>query len=187
MKNGRLAPFRAELEAIARDARAEFGALNETQLNWKPAPERWSVAQCLEHLILIDGGYAPIVEQIENGTYRTPLAGRIPGLPRLFGKLVLNGVQPEQKRRVSTSKAFVPVQGNIRADIVERFERHIRELAEHVPKLDARNAADVVVPSPIASFITYSLYDAHRIVVAHARRHMLQAKRVTQEPGFPTH
>ena len=24
--------------------------LNDTQLNWKPGPEKWSIAQCLDHL-----------------------------------------------------------------------------------------------------------------------------------------
>ena len=185
--SGRLAPFRAEMESIARDARADFGGLNESQLNWKPAPDRWSVAQCLDHLIRIDSGYKPLFTSIEEGKYRPGLLRRIPLLPGLFGRLVLNGVEPQQKRRVSTTKAYQPLRGDIPADIVARFERHVHELAAHVELLDGRGAADVLIPSPIASFITYNVYDAWRILTAHARRHLLQARRVTEMPGFPTH
>ena len=41
----------ADIHAIALDAEKLFGSLSAEQLNWKPAPDRWSVAQCLEHLI----------------------------------------------------------------------------------------------------------------------------------------
>src|SRR3954469_7557690 len=34
------------------DARALTADLNEAQLNWKPSPEQWGIAQCLEHLAI---------------------------------------------------------------------------------------------------------------------------------------
>ena len=36
-----------EAEAIAGDAKTHFGHLNAKQLNWKPAADSWSVAQCV--------------------------------------------------------------------------------------------------------------------------------------------
>jgi len=49
-------------------------------------------------------------------------------------------------------------------------------------KLDLRK---VIITSPVASFATYSLLDAYKILVAHERRHMTQAKRVMETDGFP--
>jgi hypothetical protein len=45
----------------------------------------------------------------------------------------------------------------------------------------------IVVTSPAVSagFVTYSLLDAYRIIVVHEQRHFQQAKRVTDERGFP--
>ena len=39
-----------EAERNTATARRLFSELSEAQLNWKPAPEKWSIAQCLEHL-----------------------------------------------------------------------------------------------------------------------------------------
>src|SRR5262249_14798684 len=38
-----------EAEAIAGDAKTLFSHLTPQQLNWKPAADSWSVAQCLDH------------------------------------------------------------------------------------------------------------------------------------------
>ena len=46
-----LAEVRAGLEEIARDAHTTFGGFEARQLNWRPEPARWSVAQCFDHLL----------------------------------------------------------------------------------------------------------------------------------------
>jgi sulfite reductase beta subunit-like hemoprotein len=43
----------------------------------------------------------------------------------------------------------------------------------------------IVITSPVAAAITYSLMDAYRLIVVHEQRHFQQARRVTEEPGFP--
>jgi DinB family protein len=39
-----------EAEKNAADARSVVSGLSDAQLNWQPAPDKWSIAQCLEHL-----------------------------------------------------------------------------------------------------------------------------------------
>lgn len=175
----------AEARAIASDARREFGRLTPAQLNWKPAPEQWSVAQCLDHLIRIDSAYWPVFRRIEEGTYAPGLARRLPLLPRLFGSLVLKSVEPDAPRKYKTSKRVEPATGDLDAGIVDRFVAHQDDLIEHMRKLGERDAADVIVPSPLLSIVSYSLRDALRIIVAHERRHLGQARRVLETPGFP--
>ena len=34
----------SQADAVSQDARNVFGSLTKEQLNWKPSPERWSVA-----------------------------------------------------------------------------------------------------------------------------------------------
>ena len=43
------------------------------------------------------------------------------------------------------------------------------------------NPERIIVTSPAASAITYSLMDAYRIIVVHEQRHFQQAKRVLEE------
>ena len=42
-----------------------------------------------------------------------------------------------------------------------------------------------VITSPVVGFVTYSLMDACRIIVAHEQNHFVQAMRVLESPGFP--
>jgi hypothetical protein len=68
---------------------------------------------------------------------------------------------------------------------VTRFVRQQRESSARVQAIDERTAASAIMTSPFATFITYSVLDGFRLVVAHGHRHVEQARRVTQSPGFP--
>jgi hypothetical protein len=45
-----------EANNVAAEAKSTFGGLTPTRLNWKPSPERWSVAQCFDHLLTSNKG-----------------------------------------------------------------------------------------------------------------------------------
>jgi len=55
----RITPYeRAKLIKYLQDSQREFEALladvNETQWRWKPAPERWSVAETAQHIVIAE-------------------------------------------------------------------------------------------------------------------------------------
>ncbi|HTG86752.1 MAG TPA: DinB family protein, partial [Pyrinomonadaceae bacterium] len=84
---GELDSLVSQADTIANDARSVFGSLTKEQLNWKPGDERWSVAQCFDHLITSNKGYLPIIESVRSGKKQTRFAERLPVLPGLAGKL----------------------------------------------------------------------------------------------------
>jgi hypothetical protein len=59
------------------------------------------------------------------------------------------------------------------------------EAAARVRALEGSDVTRIVMVSPFVAFITYSVLDGCRLLVAHERRHLEQARRVTQEPTFP--
>ncbi|MBK8565848.1 MAG: DinB family protein [Saprospiraceae bacterium] len=42
-----------QLDEITGQFKADFGKLSLAELNWKPNPQTWSIAQNMEHLIVI--------------------------------------------------------------------------------------------------------------------------------------
>ena len=174
-----------ETYSVAEQAEADFGHLNAEQLNWKPSADQWSVAQCFDHLIMTNSGYFPLVEEITAGGYRPSLKERLPLLPRFFGSVVLNAVQPEAKRKFKAVADFQPASSAIGGDIISKFKAHQEDVVNHMRLTEGLDLRKVIITSPVASFMTYSLLDAYKILVAHERRHMAQAKRVTQSQGFP--
>ena len=183
--NQELSQLIDELNAVSTDARSTFGQLTTQQLNWKPSPDEWSVAQCLDHLIASNRGFIPIIQKIKRGEYKHSLKERVPALPRVFGSLVLNAVKPETQRKLKASKPFQPSSSEIGGDIVSQFEAQQRQIAEHMRSTEALNLRKIIITSPIASFVVYSLFDGYRIIVAHDQRHVAQAKRVMAREGFP--
>jgi hypothetical protein len=174
-----------DAKQIAEDAQKTFGHLSAEQVNWKPNAESWSVAQCFEHLIVINSSYFPLLEKISRGEYKHSLKERLPLLPKLFGKLVLNAVNPETERKLKASPKFQPSSSAIGGDIIERFVQHQQRLIEHIKMIENLDLKKIIITSPVASFVTYSLLDGYKIIVAHEQRHFAQAKRVMQMSEFP--
>ena len=183
-----LSEMLAETQAIAAEAQHAFGALNTSQLNWKPAADSWSVAQCLEHVMANDRLMLQAIDEVVSGnqpTRRTKFYERLPVLPGLFGKLMIKVVSPGFKQKLKSPPAGRPATSAIDAQVVNRFLTHQRDLAERIEWMERTSAAHIVITSPFVSWVTYSLLDACRLIVAHERRHLAQAQRVTEMVGFP--
>src|SRR6185295_15454528 len=81
--------LRSDLDAVSTDVLREFGSFSSEQLNWKPSADRWSVAQCLDHLITGNKAFFPILESIVIGEKKTLFLERLPVLPGVWGKLLI--------------------------------------------------------------------------------------------------
>jgi DinB family protein len=174
-----------EADRIARDAEKLFGGLSAAQLNWKPGPEQWGVAQCLEHLINANREMHGPLDEILAGTQRTRLLERVPGLAGLWGRVMVKSLEPESPRRLKAPRSAVPSASAVEPDIVRRFVARQRETIERMRSLEGRDPARVVITSPFLKLVVYSALDACRIIVVHERRHFAQAQRVMAAPGFP--
>ena len=70
---------------VADETKQTFGGLSKEQLNWKPAAERWSVAQCFAHLITSNSGYLPIIDSVVKGEKQSSVWQKLPVLPGVWG------------------------------------------------------------------------------------------------------
>jgi hypothetical protein len=174
-----------QAEQVGGAVDAAFSSLSDERLNWKRSPGEWSIAQCLEHLMLINTPYFPRIAQIIHGDHKATRWERVPLLPILFGRLVLGAVQPESTRKVRARPAFAPTSSLIDAGICRRFSAHQAELIRLMKTTAKLPIEKIIITSVVSPVVTYSLLDAYRILVAHERRHLQQAERVLQAPGFP--
>lgn len=183
--NDELTTLINEARTIADDTRSSFGMFSKDQLNWKPSAERWSVAQCFDHLITTNKGYLPIMESVRRGNKQTRFLERLPGLPGLAGKLLIKSLDPASTRKLKAPKNFQPAQSDIGAEVINDFISQQEQVVEGMKSTSHLDLEKIIVTSPAASFITYSLMDAYRIIVVHEQRHLQQARKVTDEHGFP--
>jgi hypothetical protein len=174
-----------EADAIGRDVQSTFGRLNAEQLNWKPSADSWSVAQCLDHLMSANREMLPAFDEAISGTKRIRFFERVPVLPGLFGRMMIKVVAPDGKRKLKAPSAAAPSTSAIDPRIVGQFVTHQQEVISKMKAIQNLNPATNIMTSPFVGFVTYSLLDACRIIVAHERRHLAQAERVMLTSGFP--
>ncbi|HEU4934381.1 MAG TPA: DinB family protein [Pyrinomonadaceae bacterium] len=169
---------------LAADTKSTFGHLSPTQLNWKPSAERWSVGQCFDHLLTSNKGYFPIVDDVLKGRKQS-IWESMPLLPGLAGKLLIKSLDPASTRKIKAPKRFEPAQSDISASVINDFIDQQTLIGEKMKATEHFDLEKIVITSPVAAAITYSLMDAYRIIVVHEHRHFQQAKRVIEEAAFP--
>ena len=175
-----------QIETIADDTERVFGNLSPTQLNWKPSAERWSVAQCFDHLIASNRGYLPIFDSVIAGKKQSSVWQKLPFLPGIWGSLLVKFLDPASTRKIKAPKKFEPAQSDINDSIIHDFVAQQAVITEKMQATANLDPERIVITSPALSVVAYSLMDAYRIIAVHERRHFQQAQRVTQESGFPT-
>jgi DinB family protein len=179
------AQVQAGLEAVAADTQSAFGALDARQLNWRPDATRWSVAQCFEHLLTANRLMVEAAQGALDGKPRS-IWQRLPVLPGVFGRMLIRSQAPQSTRKFTASPLATPAASEIAPDILQRFIAQNHELVRWLRGMDESRAAGVVMTSPFVSFIVYSVLDGARLLLAHDHRHVEQARRVMQAPGFPS-
>ena len=180
-----LTEIHAEIDAVSRDAEATFGDLTAPQLNWKPAPHRWSVAQCFDHLIRINSQMLDGMARALDPATPKALVQRLPGLPRVFGRVMIRSLSPATTRKLIAPASSSPSTSDLGGDIIVRFVGTQVAMRERLRSFEHDAIAVTTMVSPFVSVVAYSVLDACRIIVAHERRHFEQARHVTQSPGLP--
>jgi len=182
IRNPQLAELAATLAAHQRFANDVAAFLSPAQLAWQAAPESWGVAQCLEHLVL----------SIELNELQVP--GKMAAAPKLatpvydrwksgwIGGIIIRGATAGS-RAVRTRPKFVPV--TVRPDVLRRWQEKHDLLMSWIRAADGTDVTRVRIISPFFSFLSYHLGDCFTLNVVHAERHLLQAKRVKENPRFP--
>lgn len=159
---------------------ALFSSLTDEQLTWKPEPKKWSIAECIEHLLITDGLYLPgLTEAIERGP-RSGLLGNADYRPRLFQGWFIGASGEKGRMKVKTFPSFDPArrgrggEANAGARFLEQQEK-LRALMRQADGLDLNN---VRFTSPLSRLMRFTLGEAFTMLISHQKRHIAQAERV---------
>jgi hypothetical protein len=175
----------AEAQKNSRDAK-EFASLEPNSWNWKPSQTEWSIAECLEHLALSQAAFKPIVSRaLERGRERFHVISHPTYRPTWMGSWLIRHVSPESPKKLTAPKVFRPSATSAIWGSLERFLREQEEFLTFVRHSAGIDYNKLRLRSPVTPLIRYSLADAFVVIVVHAQRHLLQARRVRSVPGFP--
>lgn len=165
---------------IAADRLAR--SLTLEQFNWKPSPERWSVAQCLVHLNISAELYAaPMEAAIRCGRSE----GRFGSGPFHYGPLarwMLRAVTPGNGGRYKSPSQFVVPDAiyGVR-DVLQTFHAAGTRWEQLLREANGLDLERIKVRSPAVTLIKLPLGSLFEIQATHEKRHVLQAERVLDE------
>ena len=168
------------LNDITEQSLTEFGKLSNEQMNWKPNPNTWSIAQNLDHLIVVNETYYPILTSLKEGRYKAPFIAKIGFMVSFLGKTILKAVQPDRQKKMKTFPIWEPNTSKISDDILKRFEIHQNVLKQKIEEAKVFAEKGSIISSPANKNIVYKLETAFDIIISHEQRHLEQAKEISE-------
>jgi len=172
--------WKSELDTITADFKTLLATISEQDLNWRPNNQTWSIAQNLEHLIVINSSYFPIIEKALQRNLEIAWPGRVKFIYNMIGKTLVKASDPNRRKKLKTFPVWLPSESNIPGDILIRFEDHQQELKQYMDKSHSLLLNNTVIYSPANKMIVYKLATAFDILVLHERRHYNQASELIQ-------
>jgi hypothetical protein len=169
--------IRAELAATRRHARTLAAPLGEALWGTRPAPDEWSVAECVIHLNLTARAFLPLVRDAIARGRRLSLLGPGPYRRDPVGWFVGLLTEPPIRLRIKTTAPFVPAAVEPKAATLEAFDGLGAELSACVGDAAGLDLARLRITSPFDTRLAYNLYACFRLIPAHERLHLSQAER----------
>lgn len=166
--------------------KAEFSTLSSSQLNWQPSNDEWSIAQCLEHLIIADGLRNQIIKKKITQNFRSGTWERINPLKNFWGLMLVTQSQEKIHKKIKAPGRFQPSTTTITEDIQLKFEDYLDNLLNDITACEKADLDKVFVTSPVSGLVTYSLRNAIAIIIGHQYRHINQAIKVKHLSAFPS-
>lgn len=181
-----------ELRAAGDEAEELAGGLGPRQLWWRPERDRWSVGECLDHLVRTGEAYLDAVDEgIEEGRRRKLRADR-PYRPSFVGRWLPRLLEPPPRLKIPAPRRIRPRRpetdgpGTVGGRSPLRGFLALRaRLGERLQAAEGLNLRRIRVASPFFTFLRFDLGSAFRVVAAHERRHLWQARQVRDAAGFP--
>jgi hypothetical protein len=174
-----------DLEKSDQEAQRIAGGLTDAQGNWQPGETAWSIAQCLDHLARGNTLYAAALHTAVNepGAARKPSRGPIQ--PGWFGRFFIRTLDAPPKRKMQAPKKIVPASQIAIREALQAFLRSEEDLRAVIRDGAGLDLNRIRFHNPFVGFLRFTVGTGLLIITAHNRRHLWQAQKVLESPGFP--
>lgn len=181
-----LEDYRRQVEAVRKDVDDLLDGLTDTQFNWRAAPGRWSIGECLAHLNLTGQVYFQVIDRGIREGRAAKLFGAGPYRHGWFGKFFLKRTEPPVKNlKVKAPKTVAPVNEHLVAVVRPAFMSLQQQLLRRIDEANGLDLGRIKINSPFVKFLRFDLGHSIALTIAHERRHLWQARQVRNDPHFP--
>ena len=183
--NPELDIYLEEIRYIRQNVAAIVANLGVGQFTWRPAPDRWSIGECFEHLNLTAAAFIPAIDATIDDARARNLRSEGPFVYPLFERLFVASNEPPPRRRFRAFKAYRPPARLSPDTVMSAFYSWQDRFVERIRRADGLDLRRARRRSPILPIVKWSLGTMFALPLAHERRHIWQARQVRNERRFP--
>jgi hypothetical protein len=168
----------ASLEETKAQVLAASKGLTEAQLKFKPAPDKWSVEDCLKHIAATEGG----LRMMMDGTLKAAANPDKRADIKMTDDQLMKGIE-DRSHKVKTAPMLEPQNTGFATvdDALKAFTEKRDALLEYV-RTTQDDLRSHVGQSPIGAMDAYQMI---LMISGHSNRHVQQINEVKADPNFP--
>jgi hypothetical protein len=174
---------RAHAIQLLQDSQREFlslvDGLTEAQWNYKPGPDRWSVGETAEHIVLAEGGLFANLERAmaapPNPDWETKTRGKTEFIEK---------VMVDRSHKAQAPEAIVPHGKLSHEEVIQRY-KSVRAKTMKFAEENEVPLKEHTADHPFPVFGTLNAYQWLIYIPLHNMRHDQQIAEVKASPGFP--
>lgn len=152
--------------------------LSEKQLNFKPAPAKWSIKECLQHIVLTESYWwnraDATLKQQANSDKKTG--------NKLKDQEILN-ILTGKDQKIQASESFKPlrIQRETTEEILDVFKTQRNGMIKYA-KTSTDDMRNHILKMPVGNIDAYQML---LYIPAYTKRQTLQIEEVKDDPAFP--
>lgn len=170
-----------EIEAARQSLYDAVATLNQTQMDFKPTPERWSISEVLSHLNKVERGlpklYSMMLQKLAAAGWQPETAGSM-----------LDSLDHAQldvaTQKFQAPERVLPQTGLAKAEILAALQQSRQAIVDAVAPAGDYDLSGVTWPHPALGDINF--YQWILFVGKHEQRHLGQIEEIKKAEGFPT-
>ena len=180
--NPQLGEIKIQLDVASQKAVSIVNGVDFEQLNERPQPDKWSIAECLVHLNRSSQAEIDVINSVFERTEAKKVVAGKQFKMDLLGRLLkwTLGPPPMFFSKMKTTKPFQPAEIEPASEILPTFLALQERLKACVDTAAGLSMDQVKVVSPFDKRVKYNLFSFFHILLAHERRHLWQAEKVKE-------
>ena len=167
------------LEESRQEFLAAIDGLSEEQWKWKPAPNRWSVAETAEHVVLAEASLFGHVQKAISSPANPAWEVKTKGKTEL-----IEFVMAPRLGRAQAPEYLEPKSGMTPAQVKERFEKQRTDIVRFATETQV-SLKQYTDEHPFPTFGTLNAYQWLIYAPLHTMRHDKQIAEVKATAGYP--
>ncbi len=174
---------RAHAIQLLQDSQKEFlsyvDGLTDAQWNYKAGPDRWSVGETAEHIVLAEGLLFGAVQQAVASPVNPDWETKTRGKTEFIEKVMV-----DRSHKAVAPEAIVPSGKLTREEVIQRYKEARAKTLKFAEETQVA-LKEHTFDHPFPVFGTLNAYQWLIYVPLHNMRHDQQIAEVKASPGFP--